>query len=175
MSEPTFQNQGFELAGAAPGLAAGWTLAHQASVEEIAGYAPAPERAQGDFERGWLGNESFVFAFAPSVLEPALFDETPESVEDFEENWSQNETFLRELVSQGAAEYGPGPKLVEDFDELWDGNEAFAPADLAAAPTEAFESGWRSNESFLFALAPGDLALGPSETFEAGWTPMTTV
>jgi hypothetical protein len=168
MPDPTFQNLGFELAGAAPGLAAGWTLAFQASVEEIAGYAPAPERPQEDFERSWLGNESFVFAFAPSALEPALYDPAPESVEDFDENWSQNESFLRELVSVAAAEYGPGPKLVEDFDGLWAGNESFlfgfAPADLAAAPTEAFESGWRSNESFLFAFAPGNLSSASYDT-----------
>jgi hypothetical protein len=162
MADPTFQNLGFELAGAAPGLAAGWTLALQASVEEIAGYAPAPERPQEDFERGWLDNDSFVFAFAPTALEPALYDDTPESIEDFEENWSQNESFLRELVSIAAAEYGPGPKLVEDFDELWAGNESFLfslqPGDLAAAPTEPFEAGWRSNESFLFSLQPGDVS-----------------
>ena len=162
MPDPTFQNLGFELAGAAPGLAAGWTLALQASVEELAGYALTPERAQEDFERGWLGNESFVFAFAPSALEPALYDDAPESLEDYEEGWSQNESFLRELVSVAAAEYGPGPKLVEDFDELWNGNESFlfsfAPADLSAAPTEPFESGWRSNESFTFAFQPADVS-----------------
>ena len=175
MPDPTFQNLGFEL-GAAPGLAAGWALALQASVEELAGYAPTPERPEEDFERGWLGNESFVFALAPSALEPALYDDAPESLEDFEENWEQNESFLRELVSVAAAEYGPGPKLVEDFDELWSGNEsfvfAFAPADLSAAPTEPFEAGWRSNESFVFAFVPGNLsaalydAPGPTDAFE---------
>ena len=179
MAEPTFQNLGFELAGTAPGLAAGWALDFLASAEEIAGYGPVPERAQEDFERGWLDNESFVFAFASSALEPALYDDAPESVEDFEEGWSQNESFLRELVSIAAAEYGPGPKLVEDFDELWDGNEsfifAFTPSDLAAAPTEPFEAGWRSNDSFLFAFSASGLALGITETFESGWTPMTTL
>lgn len=164
MPEPTFQNLGFELGGAAPGLAAGWTLDFLASVEEIAGYGHAPERPQEDFERGWLGNESFVFAFEPSALEPALFDEAPESVEDFEEGWSQNESFLRALSSIAAADYDPGPgtKLVEDFDGLWANNEtfifAFAPGDLVAAPLEAFESGWRSNEAFIFAFQPADLA-----------------
>lgn len=178
MAEPTFQNLGFELAGAAPGLAAGWTLAFRSSAEEIAGYAPPPERPHDDFERGWLGNESFVFAFAPSGLEPALFDASPESIEDFEEGWSQNESFLTELSSIAAADYDPGAgtKLVEDFDGLWAGNEsflfAFAPADLAAAPLEAFEAGWRSNESFVFIFAPANLgaalydAPGPTDAFE---------
>lgn len=192
MPEPTFQNLGFELGGAAPGLAAGWTLDFLASAEEIAGYGPAPERPQEDFERAWLGNESFVFVFAPSALEPALYDDGPESVEDFEEGWSQNESFLRELSSIAAADYDPGPasKLVEDFDGFWDNNEAFvfafAPGDLQAAPLEAFESGWRSNESFLFAFAPGNLSAAlydapgptdPYEDFENEWPTlvMTTV
>jgi len=181
MPDPTFQNLGFELAGAAPGLAAGWTLALQASAEEIAGYAPVPERPEEDFERGWLGNESFVFALPPSALEPALFDDTPKSIEDFEEGWAQNETFLRELASVDAADYDPGAgiKLVEDFDGFWSSNEAFLfafqPSDLSAPPTEAFEASWRSNESFLFSLQPGDLSAaiydsagvtGPVEDFE---------
>jgi hypothetical protein len=190
MPEPTFQNLGFELAGAAPGLAAGWTLDFLASSEELAGYGPTPERPQEDFERAWLGNESFVFAFAPSALEPALYDDAPESVEDFDENWSQNESFLRELVSVAAAEYGPGPKLVEDFDELWFANESFlfsfAPTDLSAAPTEPFEAGWRSNESFVFAFLPASISAAiydsagvgePVEDFEDLWPTlvMTTV
>jgi hypothetical protein len=164
MPEPTFQNLGFELAGPAPGLAAGWTFAFHAGAEEIAGYGPAPERPAEDFARFWSGNEAFMFAFEPDDVEPALYDESPESVEDFEEEWSQNESFLRELASAEAADYDPGPgtKLVEDFDGLWAGNEsfivAFAPGDLAAAPLEAFESGWRSNEAFLFAFAPADLS-----------------
>ncbi len=87
MPDPTFQNLGFELAGAAPGLAAGWTLALQASVEELAGYAPTPEQPQEDFERGWLGNESFVFAFQPADVSAAIYDSAGvgEPVEDFEE------------------------------------------------------------------------------------------
>ena len=164
MPEPTFQNLGFELAGAAPGLADGWTLAFHSGAEEIAGYDPAPERPAEDFERSWSGNDAFMFAFEPGDVEPALYDESPESVEDFEEGWLQNESFLRELASTAAADYDPGPgtKLVEDFDGLWAGNEsfivAFAPGDLAAAPLEVFESGWRSNEAFLFAFAPADLS-----------------
>ena len=69
MADPTFQNLGFELAGAAPGLAAGWTLALQASAEEIAGYAPAPERPQEDFERAWLDPDQgkvFCLSTGPS-------------------------------------------------------------------------------------------------------------
>lgn len=178
MAEPTFQNLGFELAGAAPGLAAGWTLSFLASAEELAGYAPVPERPQEDFERAWLGNESFLFAFAPAGVEPALYDDGPESIEDFEEGWSQNETFLTELASISAADYDPGAgtKLVEDYDGFWAGNESFlfalTPGDLAAAPLEAFEAGWRSNESFIFAFAPGNLsaalydAPGPTDAFE---------
>jgi hypothetical protein len=192
MPAPTFQNLGFEAAGPTPGSALGWLLASQATAEEIAGYAPAPERPQEDFERGWLGNEDFLFGFAPTSVEPALFDPAPESIEDFEEGWSQNESYLFELASIAAADYDPGAgtKLVENFDGLWAANEsflfAFAPSDLSAAPTEAFESGWRSNQSFVFAFAPAQLGAAsydaagtpePFEDFEELWPNlvMTTV
>jgi hypothetical protein len=192
MPDPTFVNLGFELAGAAPGLAAGWTLAFQASAEEVAGYAPAPERAQEDFSGGWLGNESFVFALTQAVVEPALYDEAPESIEDFEEGWSNNESFLRELTSAAAADYEPGAglKLAEDFETQWASNEslerALGPANLAETPAETFEEEWRGNELFLFALQSADLTKAvydgggtqePAERFEGGWPTlvMTTV
>ena len=40
MAGATFQNLGFELAGAGPGLAAGWTLGFRATAEEIAQQYP---------------------------------------------------------------------------------------------------------------------------------------
>lgn len=192
MPAPTFQNLGFETAGGSPGAALGWLHAFQSSAEEIAAYAPSPERPQEDFERAWLGNDDFLFAFALTSIEPTLYDATSESVEDFEEEWSQNEAFLFELGSIDAADYDPGAaaKLVEDFDGLWDGNEsflfAFAPPDLSAAPTEAFESGWHSNQAFVFAFAPANLSAAsydaagtpePVEDFEELWpnVRMTTV
>jgi hypothetical protein len=180
--EPTFQNLGFEEAGAAPGLAESWTLAHLASVEELAGYG-SPERPQEDFERGW-SNDDFQSSLGPTAIEPALFDAAPESIEDFEEGWSQNEAFAYELASVEAADYDPGAgtKLVEDFDGLWAGNEAFlvafAPGDLTGIPTEAFEAGWRGNESYLFYLGPSDVSAAaydaagtpePVEDFEELW------
>jgi hypothetical protein len=106
MTAPTFQNLGFEQAGTAPGLPAGWALALQASAEEIAGYG-MPERPHEDFERAWSGNDDFLFAFAPTSVEPGLYDDAPESVEDFEEGWAQNDTFLREFASIDAADYDP--------------------------------------------------------------------
>lgn len=177
MPTPTFQNLGFELAGATPGLAANWALAFQGSAEEIAGYG-VPERPQEDFERAWLANEDFLFTLPQTSVEPALYDDTPESVEDFDEGWSQNETFLRELASIAAADYDPGAttKLVEDFDGLWTGNEAFltsfSAGNLSAAPLEAFETGWRNNGTFVFAFAPANLgaasydAAGAAEAVE---------
>lgn len=182
MAAPTFQNLGFEDAGAGPGLAEGWSLSQLASVEELAGYG-SPERPQEDFERGW-SNDDFLFSLAQAVIGPALYDDVPESVEDFEEGWSQNESFIRELASAEAADFDPGPgtKLAENFDGLWAGNEAFlfafAPADLTTVPTEAFESGWRGNGSFLFSFDPSDVSVAsydtagtaePVEDFEELW------
>lgn len=192
MPAPTFQNLGFEAAGATPGDALGWLFAFQASAEEIAGFGPAPERPQEDFERSWLANDDFLFSFAPTSVEPALYDPSPESIEDFEEDWSQNESFLFELGSIAAADYDPGAatKLVEDFDGLWATNESFlfsfSPPNLLAALTEAFESGWGSNQAFVFAFAPGNLSAAsydvagtpePVEDFEELWpnVRMTTV
>lgn len=174
MPAPTFQNLGFETAGAVPGSAASWLLAFQSTAEEIAAFAPAPERPQEDFERAWLANEDFVFGFGPTSLEPSLYDPSPKSIEDFEEDWSQNETFLFELASIAAADFDPGSgtKLAEDFDGQWATNEAFlfafSPSDLSAEPTEAFESGWRSNQSFVFAFVPADLS---AASFDAAGTP----
>jgi hypothetical protein len=164
MPVPTFQNLGFESAGATPGSALGWLFAFQSSAEEIAGYAPAPERPQEDFERGWVDNQDFVFSFAPTAVEPALFDSAPKSFEGFEQEWAGNESFLFELASITAADYDPGPgiKLVEDYEGFWASNQsflfAFAPGNLVAAPIEAFESGWRSNQTYLFAFAPANLS-----------------
>jgi hypothetical protein len=181
MTAPTFQNLGFEIAGSGPGLATGWTLGFGATAEEIAGYSPAPERPQEDFERAWSDNEHFLFRLPRTSLEPAFYDEAPESVEDFEENWRQNETFLTDLGSVVAADYDPGAatKLFEDFDTLWAGNSsflyAFAPANLSSGPLDGFETGWRSNQTFLFVFGGSDLSVGPTETFEAAWTAMKTV
>lgn len=184
MPVSTFQNLGFESAGGTPGSALGWLLAFQSSAEEIAGYAPAPERPHEDFERGWIDNQDFLFAFSPTSVEPALFDASPRSFEGFEQEWDGNESFLFELASIAAADYDPGAgiKLVEDYEGFWAQNQsflfAFAPGNLSAAPTEVFESGWRSNQTFLFAFAPGNLAAADYdpgaatklvEDFEALW------
>ena len=180
MPVATFENLGFEVAGTAAGLAEGWILSHLASAEEIAGYGTR-EAPQEDFERAWQ-NDAFHYALTPTGVEPALYDEGPESVEDFEEGWAQNESFITELTSAVAADYNPGPgtKLAEDFDGLWAGNSAFifafSPAQLSAGPTDAFETGWRGNGSFLFAFAPTNLSTPLADTFEGQWsTTMRTV
>lgn len=193
MPASTFQNLGFESAGASPGTALGWLLAFQSTAEELAGFGPAPERPQEDFERAWLGNSDFLFTFGVTSVEPALYDpSSPESIENFEEEWSANESFLFELGSIVAADFEPGAstKLVEDFDARWATNEAFlfafSPSDLFALATETFGSGWRSNQSFVFAFVPAELSAAsfdaaatpePVEDFEELWPTlvMTTV
>jgi hypothetical protein len=99
MPAPTFQNLGFELAGTAPGLAAGWALALRSTAEEIAGFGPTPERPQEDFERLWLGNEAFLFALPQTSIEPPLYDDDPpESVEDFDAHVAKMAGFHRRYM-----------------------------------------------------------------------------
>lgn len=184
MSGSTFTNLGFESAGATPGSAMAWHHNFQASAEDIVGFGPEPQSPVEHFERGWLSNDDYVFAFGPTSIEPTLYDSAPSSIEDFEEEWFQNETFLFEHSGLSAAffDFENASKPAEDFDELWFGNEGFSYSfgggSLSAPFADAFETGWRSNQSFLYAFSSGNLSVAsfdsagtaePVEDFEELW------
>jgi len=184
MSEATFVNLGFEVAGSTPGTALAWQHNFQSSAEDIAGFGPAPESPAERFELGWLFNDDFVFAFGPTSIEPTLYDSAPSSVEDFEEEWFANETFLFEHSGLASAffDIANASKPAEDFDELWFGNGSFwysfGSGGLSAPFADSMEIGWRSNQSFLYAFSSGNLnaaafdAAGtaePVEDYEELW------
>ena len=55
-----------------------------ASWDDVADQAAPTE----DFELGWSGNDSAVFSWDSLLAESALFDTTPEAVEDFEDEFT---------------------------------------------------------------------------------------
>ena len=55
-----------------------------ASWDDVASQAAPTE----DFELGWSGNDSAVFSWDSLLAESALFDTTPEAVEDFEDEFT---------------------------------------------------------------------------------------
>ncbi len=161
-------NGGFELAGAAPGLADGWTLRVRSTAEELATYPEAPYEG---FEAGWA-NDHFHAAFAPGEAQPATYGPLALLAEGFETGWDQNERYLFALGDIEAADFGPS-KPVEDFEDGWPGVPHPAPVFAAATP-EPFETGWR-NTSYLTAFAAADLAAGVSENFAGVWPAAATL
>lgn len=74
-------NPSFELAGARPGDAAGWRLQAFTQRVRVAAFGAPP-----------VGFESYEWAPAPTELsdlamQVALFDDVPETVEDYEDGW----------------------------------------------------------------------------------------
>ncbi len=161
-------NGGFELAGAAPGLADGWTLRVRSTAEEIATYPEAPDEG---FEAGWA-NDHFHAAFAPGEAQPATYGALALLAEGFETGWDHNETYLDALGDIEAANFGPS-KPVEDFEDGWPGVPYLAPMYLAATP-DLFETGWK-NGSYLTAFAAADLAAGITEDFSGTWAAAATL
>ncbi len=125
MPAPT--NLSFETAGTGPGAAASWTFAVTSTAEEIADYAtsssPSPPVAPWEqFEGGWT-NDDYVFAYEPSDLQHAEYDTLNVSVkqlEDFEELWLDNQSFMRELPGTVEAVEFNYHIYVETFDLGWE-------------------------------------------------------
>ncbi len=74
-------NPAFQDPGAAPGLAANWTLRTRCSVQSIAGFGPPPVRAAEDFER-WFARR---FGFGDGDLILGMFGPFADGIEDWEE------------------------------------------------------------------------------------------
>jgi hypothetical protein len=179
------QNPSFETPDAAPGEAAHWTLVTHVAGERIAGFGPEPYRAWEDFERWFVLHR----VFTGGDLTRAFFDPKPEGYEDFEEAWA-NDLFLRELpAGQVVAAVFGGDRDVEDMARGWS-NDSYATAwhEITATaawftdePIEAFETAWRSNQTYLrsWSDAIGSAAIfgggTPAETFGGGWSAATTL
>lgn len=178
-------NPSFEDAGALPGDAAHWTLTAFTSLEVVAGFGTAPEKAWEDFADWYpfLGG----LADVPVVL--AFFDGNAEGFEDFEEGWANNLHLLELPPAQLVPCPFGGGLDVEDCETGWS-NAAYA-RDWALVtsvtglfdgqPREAFDVHWRSNEAYArtWETLPASAALFDGgqqgvEAFDGTWTHATT-
>ncbi len=78
---------------------------------------PAPVET---FETGW---NNYPLVDEISLAEAAVFDSTPEAVEDFEEGWLTNESVTQTIVSSSLAEYNSTLDGTEEFEMEWLSNE----------------------------------------------------
>lgn len=179
------QNPSFEVAGALPGEAEHWVLVSVTSLEAIAGFGAAPERACEDFE-GWL---AFWGALADVPLVRAFFDVAAEGYEDFAEGWA-TDLYLLELPPAQLVPANFAPGDVEACEVGW-ANAPFAidwSAVVGAAAVfdgenrEDFEDQWSSNHLYAWtwsavvsATAMFDAGAQTREDFENDWTLATTL
>jgi hypothetical protein len=148
-----FANLGFETVGASAGLASGWTSSFTgtAAVLPDLGGAGDPTPVEG-FETGWDTNEDYLFTLGVLDVTIGQFNTGANATayEDFEIEWL-NDAYLFTLGS------------------------AIAAAFTGSGDTEGFETGWDTNESYLFTLAPGDITAvsltggATYENMETGW------
>ena len=111
----------------------------------------------------------------------AGFDTVSEAVEDFEEDWSSNQSFLFALAGVAAASFdaasGLPPQAFEDFEEGWLTSPFVTTLTGASASFdtgtpqnfEDFEQQWSDNQNYLFALsgtAAASFDTGTPEAFE---------
>jgi len=177
----TFENLGYEVAGAAPGDADAWTWTSGMADELVAIWGTgAPRADQEDFESEWSSNEGYLFAFEDGDLLAPTFDSDVsdgEGFEDFEEGWGGVEHYHFALPATATALFDSfSPEAVEDFEEEWDGNEGYdltlGAATLAefdaGSPQEVedFEEEWSGNEAYDFTLGAATAA-----SFDDGGTP----
>lgn len=155
----TVANPSFETAGAAPGLALGWTFSSQAAAMVYADFDAGVPQAVEDFEEEWNANEAFVYAFEVADLTGAEYQTAsavPKYFEDFEQYWSSNQNYAYGVVGSLAV-YDialAGTANFEGFDQVWDSNEdyLYALGASVSAGVESFEGQWDANESYFYAL-----------------------
>lgn len=160
---PAPDNLSFETVGDSPGLAASWTSTFVSSFEAIADYGTTPAPWE-TFEAGW-DNDSFLFSFTPGDISEASYGtvivDLVKAVENFEELWSGNESYVTSLDSPEpeAAKFGTGLDAFEAFESEWDSNENWTNAfvgigtDLSAADYDS-GTGGQQDETFT-TWAPG--------------------
>jgi hypothetical protein len=172
-------NPSFEEASSTLGVPSNWNFASVSQNVEVAGFvAPQLDGATvgfeafewfdalseladvgtegmvDDFESGWA-NTVFLEDLIEAVRVVAEFDTTPQTAEDFEEEWSGNEGFAFDwsTVVAATAQFDTTPQGFEDFEEEWRSNETFV-------------SDWGSVVS---ATAQFDTTLQSFEDFEEEW------
>ncbi len=118
-----------------------------------------------NFEEVWLGNESFLRSLDSPEPDPALYDTTPVDREDFNQEWSSNESYLTAFVGAGtdleAAVFdGAGSAAAVDTFEAAEGWSAGyltafvgAGTDLTAATFDGVGTAYDGFETF-FPLVP---------------------
>lgn len=129
---PALQNLSFEIAGATPGSALGWTRTSQSSVLDIG--------VIESFESGWLGNEWY----SPTITSSSI------GVADgFESGWSSNEAYSPVITGSAAAVHDSGHGY-EDFESGWSSNETYSPTitSSVAGAAEDFSTGWSNNQNY---------------------------
>lgn len=154
-------NLGYELAGLSPGSALYWVALATMTAEELATFgSESPPLEEDSFEIEW-NNDDYLFAFDVPDTDPTLLDtdvSEGEAIEDFEEGWDNNQSYLFELGSLGDG----------IFDDV---------VPLTSEDKEDFEEGWDDNQNYDFTLGTStaaiyDSALTPElfENFEDGWS-----
>jgi hypothetical protein len=180
-------NPRFEDAGAAPGLAAMWTLTTVVAAERLAGFGPDPARAVEDFER-WFDLQ-LGFATAGGDVVFAVFAPLQTGFEAFERGWA-NDVFLTHFPDGNSVVCGFGQGPTEDLESGWNTTPWFTTwndvLDIVGffdnLPVEDFAQHWSGNENSVFAFdllpaAPARFDLGAvsAELFEGVWTLATTL
>lgn len=181
-----FTNLSFETMGDETGIAAGWAFACQSHHE----YGVFTGLSWESFELGWVAGYKFAFTGIGSDLTRALFGTGgTKEVEDFEKDWSSNQSYFFELVGL-AANFDGTPEAVEDFEEDWNTNQSYKFAfvgvgtDLTAGnfdsspeAYEDFEEDWVSGYKTSFVGVGTDLTAASFdsspeayEDFEENWT-----
>ena len=174
-----FLNPSFEDAGGFPGEAASWTLSAGTSLEAIAGFGPAPERAQEDFER-WT---PVLASLADVSLALAFFDGLVQGNEDFESGW-QNDIYASEFSEAVFVAFLFGGSAIEGFAAGWLDTPFATSFDQVTAtvgafddsPNEDFENQWQANDTYALSFSNvGSTAAGfgggaqSFEDFESAW------
>jgi len=173
-------NASFEDPGNFSGEAASWTLRAVTSLEAIAGFGPAPERAQEDFER-WV---PALASLADVSVALAFFDGLVRGNEDFERGW-QNDIYASEFSEAVFVAFLFGSSAIEGFGVGWLNTPFATNFDQVTAtvgafddsPSEDFENQWQSNDTYALSFSNvGSIAahFGSGaqafEDFESAWS-----
>ena len=140
-------NLSFEIAGASPGLALGWTRVSQASVEDLG--------PQESFETGWSNT-----GYAPRIVTASLGP-----VDQVVSGWLSCEAWSPSITAlEAAAHVGGSP--VERFESGYL-NLGYSPTIVSstAGTVEPFSTGWKGNQTYATNI--GTKASAVIETFSS--------